>query len=128
MNCCHNDRLDNEVIGNKSFPPYANRECQLLRETALFVDIPTITTLNSYSKRIGIDTKSSVKMSVEGVIIADKIKMPTMACFLYFFNIDTFIIPNFANNQEMTGNSKNSPINRDSVIKVPVYELREIIL
>ena len=50
----------------------------------------------SYKMMIGIDTKICDKTS-GGVIAADKINTPTIACFLYFFKKAEVITPSLVN-------------------------------
>ena len=51
-----------------------------------------------------------------GVIIADRIKITTMECLLYFLSTAELYTPILANRYIITGSSKNSPVKNVDVV------------
>ena len=78
--------------------------------------------LTSYSTHIGSATIKSVKASVVGVMIADTIRMATMACLRHIRIIGALISPIFPKSQLTTGSSKTIPITRLIISSVSIYD------
>lgn len=74
---------------------------------------------------MGKNTTISVNASPDGVITAAVIKRVTIACFLYFVKNERFKIPSLDKSHDNNGNSKISPIIKQSIKKLSIYESSE---
>ena len=82
--------------------------------------------LNSYSNNTGIETKIWLKIS-GGVIIADKINISTIACFLYFLIISGVISPILERKYAKIGNSKRRPFAKEIAVTIEIMLVNSII-
>src|SRR4030042_3058826 len=78
--------------------------------------------LTSYSNRSGILT-SNCENTSGGVMIAARMKITTIECFLYFLMKAGVITPIFVRKNAMIGSSKTSPVARQIDVRVPIYDL-----
>lgn len=74
---------------------------------------------------MGKNTTINVNGSPDGVITAAITNRITIACFLNFVKNARFKMPNLDKNQDNKGSSKTSPIMKQSIKKLSMYESSE---
>ena len=82
--------------------------------------------LTSYSRYIGTATTNSVNASAVGVMMAAAMQMTTIAWRRYVLRKSALMNPNRAKIQHKIGSSNISPINRQSVSNVAMYDVSEM--